>query len=107
MYIKSAEFMAFLRILCYSIFVTECEWRITHFIGVFLTINREFLLVYYIFSGGGIKWNSKKQTVLEVCMLGGFSVTYQGKRDSDRKEKYLKIYPASAVDLAQGRKKNF
>ena len=27
MYIKSAEFMAFPRILCYSISVTECEWR--------------------------------------------------------------------------------
>lgn len=78
MYIKSAEFMAFLRILCYSIFVTECEWRITHFIGIFLTINREFLLVYYIFSGGD-KMEFQKQTVLEVCMLGGFSVTYQGK----------------------------
>lgn len=101
MHIKSAEFMAFLRILCYSIFVTECEWRITHFIGIFLTINREFLLVYYIFSGRGIKWNSKnRQCWRFFCYLSG-------KRDSDRKEKYLKIYPASAVDLAQGRKKNF
>lgn len=53
MHIKIAEFMAFLRILCYSISVTECEWRITHSIGIFLIINREFLLVYHIFSGGG------------------------------------------------------
>lgn len=78
MHIKIAEFMAFLRILCYSVFMTECEWRITHFIGIFLIINREFLLVYHIFSGGG-KMEFQKQTVLEVCMLGGFSVTCQGK----------------------------
>lgn len=49
----------------------------------------------------------QKQTVLEVCMLGGFSVTYQGKEILIGRKKYLKIYPASAVDLAQGRKKNF
>ena len=78
-YIKSAEFMAFLRILCYSIFVTECEWRITHFIGIFLTINREFLLVYYIFSGG-IKWNSKNRQCWRSVCLEVFLLPIREKR---------------------------